>query len=100
MLAKEWLLQNNYTAIAKLIDEVVAEWKAQGKATRRNWWEILAGDTNGNPRIIAGRAFPVLRTAQLRQGVPVSSAALCHNPNEEAPPIRVTTRWSRRSKNA
>jgi len=100
MLAKEWLLQNNYKAIVKLIDEVVAEWKAQGKATRRNWWEILAGDTNGNPRIVAGRTFPVLRTAQLRQGVPVSPAALCRNPNEEAPPIRVTARWSQRSKNA
>ncbi len=33
MLAKEWLIQNNYRDIADLIDELVAEWKAQGKRT-------------------------------------------------------------------
>jgi len=93
MLAREWLIQNNYRDIADLIEEVVAEWKAQDKRTRRNWWEILAGDAHGNPRTVAGKTFPVLRAAQIRQGVPVSSAAICRNPKEEIPPIRVTARW-------
>ena len=93
MLAREWLIQNNYRDIADLIEEVVAEWKAQDKRTRRNWWEILAGDAHGNPRTVTGKTFPVLRAAQIRQGVPVSSAAICRNPKEEIPPIRVTARW-------
>jgi DNA adenine methylase len=92
--AREWLIKNNYRDVGNLIDEVLAEWRSQGKLTRRNWWGILAGDTHGNPRTVAGRTFPILRSAQLRQGVPVSSAALCRNPKEEIPPICVTARWS------
>jgi hypothetical protein len=93
MLAKNWLLRNQYKDIAELIDEVTAVWKAQGKRTRRNWWQILAGDAKGNPRIVAGRKFPVLRAAQLRQGVPVNPTALCRSPDEEIPPVRITARW-------
>jgi D12 class N6 adenine-specific DNA methyltransferase len=92
--AREWLIQNNYRDVGDLIDEVLAEWRSQGKLTRRNWWEILAGDAHGNPKTVAGRTFPILRSAQLRQGVPVSSAALCRNPKEEIPPICVMARWS------
>ncbi len=92
--AREWLIRNNYQDVGNLIDEVLAEWRSQGKLTRRNWWGILAGDTHGNPRTVAGRTFPILRSAQLRQGVPVSSAALCRDPKEEIPPICVTARWS------
>ncbi len=61
MLAKQWLLENKYEDVAGLIDEVMDEWKAKGKHTRRNWWEILAGTAKGNPRVVAGRKFPVLR---------------------------------------
>lgn len=93
MLARQWLRENNYSDVAKQIDEVVDEWKSQGKQTRRNWWEILAGDTKGNPRIVSGRKFPILRAAQLRQGVGTTDNALCRNPNEEIPPVRVTKRW-------
>lgn len=81
--AREWLLENGYQDIAVMIDELVDKWKAEGKQTRRNWWEVLAGDKNGNPRIIDGRSFPVLRSAQIRQGMPVSVGALCRNPEEE-----------------
>jgi hypothetical protein len=94
MQVREWLIQNNYRDVADLIDEVLAEWRSQGKLIRRNWWEILAGDTHGNPRTVAERTFPILRAAQLCQGMPVISAALCRNLKEEIPPIRVTARWS------
>ena len=94
MLARQWLRQNAYEDVADLIDEVVEEWKAQDKNTRRNWWDVLAGDVNGKPRVVAGRRFPVLRAAQLRQGVNVTENALCKNPMEEIPPVRVSRRWS------
>ncbi len=94
MLARQWLRQNGYGDVASLIDEVIEEWKSQGKSTRRNWWGVLAGDINGNSRIVAGRKFPVLRAAQLRQGVDVTKNALCKNPMEEVPSVRVTRRWS------
>ena len=93
MLARQWLRQNGYEDVASLIDEVVDEWKSQNKNTRRNWWDILAGDMKGKPRVVAGRKFPVLRAAQLRQGVNVTENALCKNAMEEIPPVRVTKRW-------
>ena len=91
-LARQWLVENEYQDVAALIDDVTRQWKVEGKQTRRNWWEILAGDAKGNPRVVAGRRFPVLRAAQLRMGVPVTSGALCRNPQEEAPPRRGTLR--------
>ena len=94
MLARQWLRENNYDDVADLIDEVVNEWKAGGKQTRRNWWEILAGDSKGEPRVVAGRKFPILRAAQLRQGVTPTEDAICRNPNEEIPTIRLTKRWT------
>ncbi|GAH74575.1 unnamed protein product, partial [marine sediment metagenome] len=36
---RRWLVDNHYGDIAKLIDEVMAEWAQQGKKTRRNWWD-------------------------------------------------------------
>ena len=93
MLARQWLRQNGYEDVANLIDEVIDEWKSQDKNTRRNWWDVLAGDVKGKPRVVAGRKFPVLRAAQLRQGVNVTENALCINPMEEIPPVRLTKRW-------
>lgn len=65
MPARKWLLENNYEDVAALIDEVIAEWEKQDKRGRRNWWEVLAGDSRGNSRIVACREFPVLRAGQL-----------------------------------
>ncbi len=90
--AKQWLMKNKYEDVAALIDEVMDEWRAEGKNTRRNWWEILAGDAKGNPRKVAGRVFPVLRAAQLRQGVPVTPGAICRDPKEKVPPAYGTAR--------
>lgn len=90
---KPWLAQNGYDDILKLIREVEAEWKQRGKRTRRNWWEILAGDKHGQPRKVWGRTFPALATAQERQNMPVTPNAR-RSPGELAPPaIRVTGRW-------
>ena len=82
MQAREWLLENGYQDVVTVIDDLVRKWKQEGKQTRRNWWEVLAGDKQGNPRVVDGRSFPVLRAAQIRQGVPVSEGALCRNPEE------------------
>lgn len=43
------------------------KWATEGKTTRRNWWDILAGDPNGNPRRVNGIAFPVVPEARRRQ---------------------------------
>ena len=91
--ARQWLRENQYTDVADRIDGVVSEWKSQGNHTRRNWWEILAGNAKGRPRVVAGREFIVLRAAQLRQGVPITKNAICRNPNEEIPSIQITRRW-------
>ncbi len=89
-----WLRENNYADIADLIDGLIDEWSSQGKKTRRNWWEVLAGDKKGRSRIICGRVFPVLKAARIRQGLPDVSNSICRNENEEIPNIRETNRWS------
>lgn len=91
--ARQWLLENAYGDVAALIDEVTAAWKKQGRSTRRNWWSVLAGNRHGESRTIGGREFPVLLVAQLRQGGPVTRNAICRNPMEEVPQVRVTGRW-------
>jgi hypothetical protein len=95
---RKWLRDHGYGKVVHLIDARLAEWKVQGKTTRRNWWDILAGDEQGRPRTVDGIAFPVLRAAQIRQGRQVSPDALCHDLDEEAPPVRLTKRWPRRKR--
>lgn len=71
-LARRWLRENGYEDIASMIDEIMDEWREAGNRTRRNWWDILAGDAHGGPRKVAGREFPVLMAAQRRHGVPIT----------------------------
>ena len=87
VLARHWLLAHGYNDVATLIDEVTAEWKAQGKRTRRNWWDVLAGGADGEPNVVAGREFPVLRAAQLRQGRAVTANALNRSSSEQPPAL-------------
>lgn len=97
--ARVWLRANGYPEVADQIDRVMLQWKRDGKATRRNWWEILAGDKDGNPRIAGGVTFSVLRAARIRQGVPPDIPnVICRNLNEQPPPVRVTPRWRRKRK--
>ena len=93
MQARQWLIENGYKDIASLIDEIMDEWKKKGIKTRRNWWEILAGDVNGSPRQVAGREFPVLQTARKRQGLKPTKNSICRNKKEKIPEIRETGRW-------
>ena len=93
MQARKWLVENGYTDIVKQIDEIIEEWQAKGIKTRRNWWEILAGDKDGNPREVAGRVFPVLKAARARQGLKPSKKSISKNKGEKPPPIQKTGRW-------
>ncbi len=93
MTAREWLRENGYEDFAALIDDVMAEWKARGSHERRDWWDVLAGDRNGPPRVVAGRTFPVLWAAQKRQRRKVTPDALKRNRYEKPPAVRRTGRW-------
>ena len=92
-----WLEANGYTDVAGKICIQKQKWAEQGLKTRRNWWEVLAGDKNGNPRVIDGVAFPVLAAAQKRQGKPITQNALKLNDSEVAPGIKENTRWTKRN---
>lgn len=93
MEARKWLRTNGYDDVADLIDEIVKEWRASGNGTRRNWWDVLAGRWNGQPCVTAGRKFPILRAAQIRQGRPITPNAICRNENENVPPLVKPSRW-------
>jgi hypothetical protein len=94
-----WLRANGYADIADQIDKLMLRWKEEGKATRRNWWEILAGHKDDSPRIAGGITFPVLRAARIRQSLPPDvPGVICRNPHEQPPLVRVTPRWRRKRK--
>jgi len=95
---RQWLNDNKYNDVAELIDEVVGDWAQQGKKTRRNWWDILAGYKGGNPRKVEGREFPVLRAARIRKKWPITKGCLCRNINEEVPALIPQARWKRPSR--
>ena len=90
---KPWLKANGYLEILALIEEIEAEWKVQRKGTRRNWWDVLAGDTKGRSKAVAGRTFPVLAAAQERQDLPVTKNAIRGAGEETAPGVWRTGRW-------
>ena len=90
------LRQNGYDDVAALIDKVMADLASKGSKERRNWWDVLAGGKDGKPIIVAGREFPVLRVAQVRQGKPVTPNAICRNPNEQPPDVVRTGRWPKK----
>ena len=88
-----WLRENGYGDIADTIDEIIGKWKRDGKHTRRNWWDILAGTHTGQPRTVGGMVFPVLRSAQKRQGLPVTPNAISRKKRESIPEVWTTGRW-------
>jgi hypothetical protein len=93
-LARQWLRENGYADIATMIEKIMDDWKASGKKTRRNWWEMLAGDRQGRPRRLGGYEFPILKSVQIRQGLPVTPNAIKRDGEKQAPPKpRVTARW-------
>ena len=86
-------MENNYEDVAETIEKILAKWKRVGKGTRRNWWDVLAGDKNGQPRKIEGIELPVLRAAQIRQGKQITVNALCRNEEEPLPQTVRGNRW-------
>ncbi len=92
---RSWLVENGYPEITKMIDDIQAEWKTTGKHTRRSWWDVLSGGKNGTPRTIYGRKFPVLQSAQIRQGKPITSNAIKTADEDSAPAIFDNGRWKR-----
>lgn len=85
LTARQWLQANGYDDVVLMIDSIMREWDLAGKRTRRNWWEALAGDRYGRPRIVAGRVFPVLASAQRHQGMTVTMNAIQRSPEETVP---------------
>lgn len=96
MVIRKWLRENDYTSELALIDTVEAELKAAGSKQRRNWWDVLAGANDGSPITVNGHEFPILRSAQIRQGKPVAKNAVCKNVDEVIPPVRASKRWPRK----
>ena len=90
---RQWLRNNGYDDVAGQIDKLMDKWAREGSATRRDWWQILAGANNGAPRSVDGIEFPVLRSAQARQGLPVTPNAIARNKQETVPQVWTTGRW-------
>jgi DNA adenine methylase len=65
--ARAWLQANGHADVVAKIDTLQGRWARQGKKTRRNWWEVLAGGPGGRPRRVDGVVFPVLEEARRRQ---------------------------------
>jgi hypothetical protein len=97
MTVRQWLRGNNYNDIADMIDEILAEFRATGSKERRNWADVLCGN-EGKPITIAGWEFPILASAQISRGLPVSPSAVQRNENEEFPVARKTGRWPKQRK--
>src|ERR1700722_4072089 len=64
---RAWLRTHGHQEVVVKIDAAMGKWAREGRKTRRNWWDVLAGDKNGNPRKVLGIAFPVLADARRRQ---------------------------------
>ena len=95
---RSWLREHGYADVAQLIDDALEQWEREGVNTRRNWWDILCGGKEGQPKNFGGREFPVLRAAQVRQGRLITANAICRNPNEQPPGAWKTGRWPKKKK--
>lgn len=61
--------------------EVLGEFDAAGSKERRNRADVLAAGKDGKPAVVAGREFPVLRSAQISRNRPATANAI-HRPEE------------------
>lgn len=89
----DWLFANGYDDIAANIEQLQKRWKDDGRKTRRNWWEILAGGKNGKPKTVDGIVFPVLKAAQARQGLDITPNAISRNKGEPKEQQWIMGRW-------
>jgi hypothetical protein len=95
---RQWLIENGYQDVADSIEKVMDGWRRKGTKTRRNWWEVLAGNADGSGKTIEGVKFPVLRAARIRQNLEVAASCLCRNKREKVPPIVEQVRWTSKGK--
>jgi len=93
MTARKWLTDNGYDDILKLIGRVETLWKAKGVSTRRNWWEVLAGDRNGQSRVVEGFEFPVLAAAQEHEEKVITKNAVRRRAGEKPPEKDFRGQW-------
>src|SRR5689334_12590330 len=63
----------------------MAGWRKRGVTTRRNWWDVLAGDREGNPCKVGGVVFPVLAAARRRKGWPPRASEIGSGESATAP---------------
>jgi len=100
MTCRQWLLESGYEDVAALIDQALANIESKGRKSRRNWWDTLAGGPGGKPSVREGIEFPVLRVAQIRQGVLVTPNAICRNEHERPPDVVTTNRWPHKTRSS
>lgn len=93
MTCRDWLKNNGYEDVVRLIDDAIAKMASRGSKQRRNWWDILSGAADGKPCVREGIEFPVLRVAQIRQGKPITKNAIARNSREQPPDLITTGRW-------
>jgi hypothetical protein len=89
--ARVWLRANGHSDVADRIDAIMEGWRKRGVKTRRNWWDVLAGDREGEPRKVQGVTFPVLAAARRRKGWPRCASEIG---SDEAAPDPAAHRWS------
>src|SRR4051794_38433698 len=77
---RTWLRQNGYDSVAAQIDQIMESWRKRGVRTNRNWWEVLAGEADGTPRLVEDVTFPVLAAVRKRQGLERIDNALENTP--------------------
>jgi len=80
-----WLRDNGYRKVADEIAEIVEGWKKNGVGTRKNWWDVLAGNVKGQPREVAGVKFPVIAAIRKRQGLPRADGAISRRGEKPLP---------------
>lgn len=83
-----WLRESGYVKVADEIAEIVDGWKKAGLKTKRNWWDILAGDSKGKPHKVADVKFPVIASIRKRQGLSAVAGAVS-KPGEKPVPKKV-----------
>lgn len=88
-----WLVQNGYDDIAAKIQKLIVRWKKQGKTTRRNWWDTLAGTEKGEPIEVDGITFPILCCARVRKGWSEIPSCIRRRSGEQALPVKKGGRW-------
>jgi hypothetical protein len=91
--ARQWLIERGFHSEAGKIAEIEKEWRDAGKRTRRNWYEILAGDISGNPRVVAGRTFVVIAEIRARQKLECSAVAVSAGRGKRVPKPVAQNRW-------